>query len=292
MIIKIPGNIKSNFEGYNYLCSLYGDLSIYRFTNFVFDFKNVGFIEANLSAFIGAIFELLESNNNTISFQNFDSRVLNILRKNLFLIQYGFPEAIDNYDTTLVYKKFNPNADKDFYEYIQNQLLSKPDFPPHSEQLGKKISENIFELYENARTHGLCNYIHVCGQFFPQKNLKPLHFTIVDKGVTIKENVANYLNRYINGMDAIEWAMQVGNTTKTGSNPGGLGLGIIFEFIEKNKGKIDIVSSDGYYEFSNNNVSKKQLDYPFDGTMVNLRFNLNDKSYYSLIDEEDFENIF
>lgn len=292
MIIELPYSIKSNFTGYNYLCTLYGDLSMHKYKNFVFDFKNVNFFEANLSAFLGAIFELLESNHNTISFQNFDSRVLNILRKNHFLKPYGFPIAHDNYDTTLIYKKFNPNADKDFYEYIENQLLSKPEFPLHSPLLGKKISANIFELYENARTHGLCSYIHVCGQFFPQKSLKPLQFTIVDKGINIKENVTNYLDKDINGADAIAWAMQSGNTTKTGSNPGGLGLGIIFEFIKMNKGKIHIVSSDGYYEYSNNSVLKKQLDYAFEGTMVNIKFNLDDNNYYSLIEEEDFVNIF
>lgn len=292
MTIILPYSIKSNFDGYNYLCTLYGKLSLYKFSHFVFDFQNVNFLEANLSAFIGAIFEHLESNNNTISFQNIDSRVLNILRKNNFLLRYGYEKAKDNYDTTLEYRKFYPNADKDFYEYIQTQLLSKADFPSHSQPLGKKISENIFELYENARTHGLCNYIHVCGQFFPQKTAKPLHFTIVDKGVSIKDNVRVYLDKVISGADAIEWAMKTGNTTKTGSNPGGLGLGIIFEFIEKNNGKIDIVSSDGYYEFSNKSVTKRKLDYPFGGTMVNLRFNLNDHKYYSLIDEEDFENIF
>ena len=292
MIVILKGNIKSDYDGYNYLCSLHGTLSKYKFTHFVFDFRNVKFIEANLCAFIGAIFELLENNSNTINFDNISSRVLNILRKNNFLTQYGYDKVEDNYDTTLVYRKFNLNADKDFYEYIKTQLLAKPDFPLHSELLGKRISENIFELYENARFHGLCSYIHVCGQFYPQKNLKPLHFTIVDKGVTIKDNVSKHLKKDISGIDAIEWAMKLGNTTKTGSNPGGLGLSVIFEFIEKNKGKIDIISADGYYEFSNDYIIKKSLSFPFDGTMVNLRFNLNDKSYYKLVDEDDFENIF
>lgn len=89
----------------------------------------------------------------------------------------------------------------------------------------------------------------------------------------------------MSGSDAIEWAMKSGNTTKTGSNPGGLGLGLIFEFIEKNNGKIHIVSADGYYEFSNNLVIKEKLNFSFSGTMVNLRFNLNDKNYYFLQEE-------
>lgn len=148
MIIELPSNIKSDYDGYNYLCTLFGNLRMHKYSNLVFDFKKVRFLEANLCAFIGAIFEVLEANKNSISITNINStRVLNILRKNEFLVNYGFTKAYDNYDTTLIYKKFNPNADKDFYSYIQQNLLSKPDFPSHSASLGKKISENIFELY-------------------------------------------------------------------------------------------------------------------------------------------------
>ena len=49
---------------------------------------------------------------------------------------------------------------------------------------------------------------------------------------------------------------------------GGLGLGVIFEFIKLNKGKIHIVSSDGYYEFSNGQVITKRLSAPFGGTLI------------------------
>ena len=83
--------------------------------------------------------------------------------------------------------------------------------------------------------------------------------------------------------------MVSGNTTKR--EVGGLGLGVIFEFIKLNKGKIHIVSSDGYYEFSNGQVITKRLTSPFGGTLINLSFNLNDKHYYWL-KEESLDNIF
>lgn len=285
-IIEIPRKgIRSDYEGYNYLCSLYGDLSSLSSSIIIFDFKNVTFLEANLCAFIGAIFETLENNNNRIKVENIQYNVSTILRKNKFLIPYGYDILPDSYNTTLDYKRYSPNADREFKEYIEKQLLSRSDFPSHSSLLAKEISKNIFELYVNAITHGHCEYIHTCGQFFPKSPTKPLFFTIVDKGVTIKENVTKFLKKDMSGSDAIEWAMKSGNTTKTGSNPGGLGLGLIFEFIEKNNGKIHIVSADGYYEFSNNLVIKEKLNFSFSGTMVNLRFNLNDKNYYFLQEE-------
>ena len=294
MEILLPYNIKSNFEGYDYLSSLYKDLINKKSETIVFDFKEVRFIEANLCAFLGSIFEALEQNNNKLEVINMDSGISNILRKNNFLIPYGYSPLSDKYDTTLLYKKFTTKEDKEFYKYISEQLLQKPDFPAHSELLGKKIKESIFELYANAITHGDCSFIHVCGQFFPRKHNKPLYFTIVDKGITIKENVIKYLqNNEMTSAETIEWAMKRGNTTKS-NIPGGLSLGIIFEFIQKNNGKIHIVSSDGYYEYNNNSIIKNKLKNSFEGTMVNLSFNLSDTKHYSLIEEEKslFDNIF
>lgn len=87
--------------------------------------------------------------------------------------------------------------------------------------------------------------------------------------------------------------MKKGNTTKTGNTSGGLGLSLIFKFINLNKGSIQIVSSDGYYEYSNGKEVKKQLDSIFEGTIVNIKFNLNDSNHYVLKHEiGNFENIF
>jgi hypothetical protein len=293
MKIVIPNDIRGEYEGYNFIITWINKYKYLRNTEIIFDFQNVNFLEANLCALIGTIFEILETKNNKINVININSAVETILRKNSFLLSFGFEKIIDNYDTSLTYMKFTPNDDNSFSDYIQNELLNKPQFPSHSEKLGKKIARNIFEIYENARTHGKCDYIHTCGQFFPKKNNKPLYFTIVDKGINIKENVSSYLDKDMNASDAIEWAMVKGNTTKTGVTSGGLGLSVIFEFIKLNKGAIQIISSDGFYEFKNGNIAKYNLNSIFEGTIVNFKFNLNDANHYILKEEtEDFENIF
>lgn len=293
MIITIPNDIKSEFEGYNFIVTWLNQYKDIHDENIIFDFKRVVFLEANLCALIGTIFEILESRKNKISLININSAIETILRKNAFLEPFGFSRKFDNYDTVLTYMKFTPNDDVGFNAYINRELLSKSQFPSHSEKLGREITRNIFEIYENARTHGKCDYIHTCGQFFPRKIDKPLHFTIVDKGDNIKQNVSQYLKKDISAEDAIEWAMVKGNTTKTGDTSGGLGLAVIFDFIKLNKGKIQIISSDGFYEFNNGNVIKKRLNSVFEGTIVNIKFNLNDVNHYILTNEiEDFENIF
>lgn len=293
MIIKIPNNIKSEFEGYNFIITWVNTFNETVDTKIIFDFQNVTFLEANLCALIGAIFEILESRGNKIELINIKVDIISILSKNGFLIPYGYTQTKDYYNTSLTYKKFTPKDDIGFYDYIQNELLNKPQFPSHSEKLGKEIIRNIFEIYENARTHGKCEYIHTCGQFYPRKTDKPLHFTIVDKGFNIKQNVSNYLKEDIDASEAIEWAMKKGHTTKTGETSGGLGLAVIFEFINLNKGKIQIISSDGFYENNNGTIVKKKMDSIFEGTIVNIKFKFNDSNHYSLANEiSDFQNIF
>ena len=288
IVIDIP-DIKSNFDGYNYLCSLYHQLKNCKDKYITFNFSKANFIEANLCALIGTIFEMLEENNNIISLENINHKIANILRKNSFLIKYGYPTLNDRFDTSLKYERLNPQEETKFYGYIKDELFSKTDFPSLSNRLRSEITKNIFELYENARTHGKCNFIHICGQFFPKAPKKPLHFTIVDKGITIKENVCNFRGESLSGSETIQWAIVRGNSTK--QEVGGLGLGIIFEFIKLNKGKIHIVSADGYYEFSNGQETIKTLSNPFEGTLVNLTFDLTDKHHYYL-EEESLDNIF
>ena len=199
IVIDIP-DIKSNFDGYNYLCSLYHQLKNCKDKYITFNFSKANFIEANLCALIGTIFEMLEENNNIVSLENINHKIANILRKNSFLIKYGYPTLNDRFDTSLKYERLNPQEETKFYGYIKDELFSKTDFPSLSNRLRSEITKNIFELYENARTHGKCNYIHICGQFFPKAPKKPLHFTIVDKGITIKENVCNFLAESFSGL--------------------------------------------------------------------------------------------
>jgi len=71
-----------------------------------------------------------------------------------------------------------------------------------------------------------------------------------------------------------------------------LGLSIIFEFIELNKGKIQIVSSDGYWEYRKGETLKKDFNGIFPGTIANIEFNLDDRSSYRLKNEVSLDDIF
>ncbi len=107
-----------------------------------------------------------------------------------------------------------------------------------------------------------------------------------------KEKTFTSINLQINGwfnantcsMLAIEWAIKDRNTTKDGVS-GGIGLALLHEFIQKNKGKIQIISNDGFWELNTNKIIKSSFKNEFPGTMVNIVVKTNDKNSYMLYDE-------
>jgi len=291
MYILIPKSICNNFDGYNELISIYNQLNESNEGELLLDFKETMCFEANLSAVLGAICSLVEEDRKKRVI-NLNPTIIDVFRRNLFLSDFDENLEPEDNGTIITYRKFSPYKDIEFMEYIKNELLSKPDFPKHSRLLGKKINESIFELFENARTHGHSKTIFTCGQLYTGITPKRLDMTIVDLGNTIKYNVNEYLGKEMAGHEAIAWAMKYGNTTKTGDISGGLGLDLIFEFIKLNKGKIQIISSDGFWEYRREEVETRVFDRPFPGTIANIEFNLEDEEYYVLKEEISLTNIF
>jgi hypothetical protein len=69
-------------------------------------------------------------------------------------------------------------------------------------------------------------------------------------------------------------------------------LAVLKEFIEKNKGKMQIVSNDGFYQFDMNGENSQKFNAQFPGTIVNLQFQTNDSNNYLLKSEIDINDIF
>ncbi len=287
MKIQLPENINSDYTGYLHLMQLHENLSNSHSHDVELNFSHVKWIEANLMAVIGAILSI-HKKSKKITIEGLKPNHTDLFSRNQFLsTEFNHERRVDSNQTIIPYKKFSPLADQDFIRYIKEELLNKPDFPKHTQKLGDKIAESIFELYENARTHGRCEHIYTCGQYYPNKTPKILDITIVDMGKTIKTNVNEYLKQGLSGVEAIEWALKNGNTTKVDNIPGGLGLNIMFEFIQLNQGKVQIVSADGFWEYKKPQTETRICDHSFPGTIVNIEFNLDDPAYYSLKQERD-----
>jgi phosphoglycolate phosphatase-like HAD superfamily hydrolase len=295
MCINVGHHVKTDLQGYTELISLYHRVMRSNEDDIVFDFKNTYWFEANLVAVLGAIECLAETKGYKIQRKNISDKVGNILMRNGFLKPFPFAHIGDT-GTVISFQQFTPEQAGTFNEYISKELLSKPDFPNHSPLLRKRIGESIFEIFENARTHGRCEYIHTCGQYFPNTSSARLDMTIVDMGNTITNSVNSYLTHLnkdaLPAHDAIEWAIQTGNTTKT-DRSGGLGLGLLMDFIRLNKGGVQFVSGEGYLEFREGKIRKEIIAEGFPGTFVNMEFNFNDDTFYRLQGEPVLlDNIF
>jgi anti-anti-sigma regulatory factor len=289
MKYQFPQEINSDLSGYNVFIDFYIQTKNISFDKVILDFSKTTWFDANLAAILGAILNKIRGELNTITIQNMAPQIQNILRKNQFLSSFGTSQ-IDYYRTTVKYKKFKTSEDKFFKEYLDNELLTKKDMPDMSSLLRKKINESIFEIYNNAKIHGRCSYIFSCGQYYPQK--KKLNFTIVDLGTTIKKNVETYLKKEITGKEAIIWAVKEGNTTRKDNIPGGLGLSLIHEFLKMNKGKIQIISANGFWEQNSEGILTESFEKQFPGTIANLEFNTKDNAYYYLAKEIDMKDLF
>ena len=145
----------------------------------------------------------------------------------------------------------------------------------------------IFEIIENAKTHSKTDFIYTCGQFFPKKKI--LAFTITDIGIGFKNNISQFFNRELSSIDAIRWVIKEYHTTK--NIPGGIGFSILKEFISFNKGKIQIISGDGFYQFYLGNEEFKTFSNSFSGSIINIEFNTDDKSSYDITDENIMDDL-
>nr|WP_319394696.1 ATP-binding protein [uncultured Desulfobacter sp.] len=285
------GTIRSNCMGFDSIAEIAVKTKELWFDSIELNFSFCSFFEANMAAPLYAVIARLRNELNDVSIANVPSGISTILRKNKFLSVFNQPDLTDTNQTTLPFKIFKLSAGDQFNDYLDHYMRGRG-IPTMSEALTRRFRQSLFEIFLNATIHSQSESgIFVCGQFYPQKHR--MDFTIADAGIGIRENVRKYTRRpKLNSCKAIEWAMTEGNTTKTGNQPGGLGLKLIKDFIQMNGGKIQVVSRFGYYEFSANGESIQKMGNDFPGTCINIEINTEDKNSYSLKSELKSEDIF
>lgn len=280
-------SINNTFESYQALITFYNENKNLLFSQIHVELRS--FFAANMCATLGAVLDKFAGNVNQIKFDYISPQVEQILSKNDFLTFYGRPRVTDYNHTTIKFQKLKPTDGKFFKKYVIEELIGRNELPRMSGAVKEKIVEAIYEIFVNAQIHSETTYIYTCGQFFPQKN--KIEFTIVDIGIGFKEKINRRFNSNLTSVQAIKWAMIDKNTTKTDIS-GGIGLAILKEFIEKNRGKMQIVSDDGFYQFDCDGEFSQQFRGSFPGTVVNLQFRTDDNGNYILKSELDTNKIF
>lgn len=285
------GTIRSDLDGFSSIARISKETNDLLFDSVELDFSGCHFFEANMAAPLYVVVARLRSELNDVSVHNVSSDIEMILKKNHFLTVFNMAFLPDSNQTTLPFKIFKLHAGEQFYDYLESYMNGRG-IPRMTEALTKRFRQSLVEIFLNASMHSdSASGIFACGQFFPQK--QRLDFTIADAGIGIRENVRRYTGKkQMSSSAAIRWALTEGNTTKTGKQPGGLGLKLIKDFIRMNKGKLQIVSRFGYYEYSAKGDFYEKMDHDFPGTSVNIEINTQDTSRYCLRNELSSDDIF
>lgn len=284
--------VKTNANGYEHLISLYQELLESEDKEVQCNFSNCVDFDANLASVLGVLLDILvEKGKDVYITRPRGKHVRRCLARNKFLRAFSIETETEDKERYIQYQRFSTSDSTLFKEYIETGLVEKQKFPMHTDQAGKYIVENIYEIFANAITHGNCNYVYCCGEYKDNCNPPVLDMTIVDCGNTIYKNVNDFLNSQeeLSPCEAIRWAIKEGHTTK--SITGGLGLAQIESFICQNKGELQIVSDRGMCELKNGVWNNITLGNRFPGTIVNMKFNFEDTKLYYLKTEVDFNNL-
>jgi len=281
--------INNTFESFQSLIQLYETHKDELFGDIHLEIRH--FFAANMSAALGAVLDKFTTNLNDIHFDYLSPQIETILLKNDFLTYFGKQRAVDRHNTTIKFQKLKPTDGKYFKNYVIEELIEghTTDLPQMSKGVKEKIVEAIYEIFVNAQIHSETEFIYTCGQFFPTKN--KIEFTIVDTGIGFKEKVNRRFGSNLRATQAIKWAVEEKKTTKEGIS-GGLGLALLREFVNVNKGKMQIVSNEGFYQFDSHGETLNEFQGEFPGTIVNLQFRTDDNNNYSLKSEIDINDIF
>ena len=221
--------IISNLEGFSQIADLSAKMKPYRFSGINLDMRQMTWCDGNMCAPLGAVLYHAGRNLNELSLTHIPSDVESLLCKNGFLTHYGRAKRTDTYGSTIQYHRFEPEDDRVFSYFIDEQFRNKA-IPEMSRALHKKFLEALMEIFSNAVLH---------------------------------------------------------SEKKRGPIPGGLGLKLLREFIQKNHGRLTVVSDKGYWEqHPDGNLEMTRMINPFPGTVVNIEINTSDQKTYVLSTEQ------
>lgn len=270
-VYKFTGQINTTYLGYKKLLNFYIFSRRIKDDIISLDFYDLSWIDANMSVILQAMMhKLFNENNLTFSTDaNYLKSQFPILFKNGFA--WEIDKLPDTYGTTIELTQFEFGKDDEkFKDYIKNDLMGHRGLECLDKKIANQIRGNLFEIYCNIE-HSKSVEVYACGQYFPNK--KVLKFTLLDLGVGYLKPINNKHKEIETHSNAIEWAIQEGNTTRVGV-PGGGGLPDIIEYFDTDdKGKFEIITGNAYWT-SLSTFPIRKMKNIFCGTIINLVFNL------------------
>ncbi|WP_339757514.1 hypothetical protein [Algoriphagus aquimarinus] len=269
---QILQNLQSGPTSFRTLIGLYNAFKKLPSSNLLLDLSHIEFIDANLCASLDAIFYLLnkEAGHTFYIDQNEIKGRFDIFIRNGF-IKSSTDEVgeINTNSSAVRLTRFTPDSDEKFYEFLVNTLFSNRAFHKMP-QIKGDIIDHFCEIFSNIGLHArTTDPVFACGQFYPKKKI--LKFTLVDLGIGFYEPIGGFLGNEIESpLDAVNWALEEGNTTKIDAT-GGSGLSRLKSYCE-DRGHVFQIITDGVCWTNGTGIFKHWEVEKFPGTTINLEF--------------------
>jgi hypothetical protein len=253
----------------------------------VIDFNYCTFLDHRGVAFLGGIIHLIKKYRGHITFawDTLSRKIRMNLAQNGFLQE--FSDNIEPWQGNSVPFRYDVDYTKGILQYLAEQWLGR-DWINISTQLREAIIGNVSEIYANAFDHSQSPIgIFSCGQHYP--NEKRLALTAIDFGVGIVSKVRSMPHlSTVSTEEALQWAFQEGNSTRTGIS-GGTGLTLLHSFIAENRGTLTICTNDGKVEISDGKIEYTSTNRPFSGTLVNIDLQCDESEYCLSTESQPFQ---
>jgi len=257
-------------EGINSLARMDCDLAAEDDGVVIVSFDEAARCDSTFCAPLAVVLARIEDREKRFEFGGVPKIVQELFFKNWFFHGLGTSKRPEGTPATCIpYEKFETSEIERFYDYL-DQYLEGKGLPPLDSTFSLQLLQCLGEIFVNAETHSDSALgVFVCGQHYPAQ--QRLDLTIADAGITIPERVAKRFGKHSSPLQALEWAMKMGSTTKI-DTPGGIGLKLFLrDFAREQHGSVWIASGQAFWSMQAGEESFTLLDDPFPGTVVTLR---------------------
>lgn len=252
-----------------------------------FEFSGCDFLRPNAVAFIGGLARLIWSRAGLVIFDwesLTDYKVRANLEQNGFLHMFSKPMAPSTGNSVPYREDYESDANA-FADYLSDKWLGRG-WVHISDALKDEIVDRVLEVYLNAFEHSGSEVgVFSCGQHYP--NQHQLTLALVDFGVGIPATVREYWQRQrpghsiglLTASNCLRWAFTSGATTRPNGTGRGMGLDLLKAFVQKNKGKLEVYSNEGYALINASGENYSDLQVSFEGTIAYITLNCDERIY-------------
>ncbi len=275
-IIKIPPNLRQGKAALKTIAKVHSDIINSDYSKIKIDITETQFINPVLIPTIAALPRLTRNNKKvSIIYSNKNDKMLKQLKSQGILSHYNISQ--DKKETKNIIP-FTKIEDDNTIIPVLNKIFELAPINLRADAHDVLFSY-LYEMFINATTHGKSEAgAFCCGKWETEQN--QLVFSVYDLGIGIKNSVNNFLKHEYSTKETMDWAFTEGYSTKETEYPRGVGFSRLESFINLNKGKITICSSDGIFTIKDNTREYEEMKHEFIGTLIIINIRADNEHIY------------